>query len=233
MAKVRGLLLIGGADYHNQPFHTAELAGIIAGEAGIDLRITDDLAVLDPAVLADYRVLINWSTFVKPTPGQVSALLGAVEGGLGFLGIHGATATFWNSAPYLRMIGTRFVRHDPYKQFTVKIDDRNHPITAGTEDFEVEDELYELGGDGSGLQLLADGVNQGRPLSELREYGDGPLPADLHVLASAEGHPLLYTKHFGQGRIHYNALGHDGKTLGNPNFRRLIRQGLAWVAGSA
>lgn len=233
MAKLRGLLLIGGADYHNQPFHTAELAGIIAGEAGLDLRITDDLSTLNPATLAEHQVLINWSTFVKPSPEQVSALIGAVEGGLGFLGIHGATATFWNSAPYLQMIGTRFVRHDPYKKFTVTINDRNHPITAGIDDFEVEDELYELGGDAAGLQLLADGVNQGRPYGDLREFGDGPLPTDIHVLASAEGHPLLYTRQFGQGRIHYNALGHDGKSLGHPSFRRLIRQGLSWVAGSS
>lgn len=231
MGKLRVLLLVGGAEYHNQPFHTAELAGIISGEAGADLRITDDLGVLNSATLAEYQAIVNWSTFVKPTEAQIGALLGAVESGIGFLGIHGATATFWNSAPYLKMIGSRFVRHDPYKKFTVNIDDRAHPITAGVEDFEVEDELYELGGDANGFQALADGVNQGIPNRDLREYGDGPLPSDIHVLASAEGHPLLYTKTFGKGRIHYNALGHDTKALTHASFRQLVRQGLAWVAG--
>jgi type 1 glutamine amidotransferase len=231
MTKLRALLLTGGAEYHNRTFHVAELAGILAGEAGADLRITDDLGVLSGEVLTQFDALVNWSTFVKPSPAQVEALIGAVEGGLGLFPLHAGNATFWNSAPYLTMIGSRFVRHDPYKLFKVEIDDPSHPITAGVEDFEVEDELYEVGGDAEGFKKLADGVAQGRPNSELRELGDGPLPADLRVLASAEGHPLLYVKTFGRGRIHYNALGHDTKALTHPSFRQLVRQGLAWVAG--
>ncbi|HEY3081555.1 MAG TPA: ThuA domain-containing protein [Chloroflexota bacterium] len=233
MSNLRVLLLTGGADYHNRPFHVAELAGILAGEAGADLRITDDLAVLSPESLADFDALVNWSTFVKPSPAQVDALIAAVEGGLGLFPIHGGNATFWNSAPYLTTIGSRFVRHDPYKLFRVEIDDPGHPITDGVGGFEVEDELYELGGDVEGFTKLADGVAQGRPNSELRELGAGPLPADLRVLASAEGHPLLYVRTLGRGRIHYNALGHDAKALTHPSFRQLVRQGLAWVAGQS
>jgi hypothetical protein len=233
MTKLRALLLVGGAEYHNRPFHVAELAGILVGEAGADLRITDDLGVLSRQTLADYRVVVNWSTFVKPTEEQIGALLAAVEGGVGLFGVHGATATFWNSPAYLRMIGSRFVRHDPYKRFTVKVDDRAHAITAGVEDFEVEDELYELGGDVAGFEALAAGHLAGRPGSELRAFGEGPLQPDTRVLASAEGHPLLYVKTFGKGRVHYNALGHDTKALTHPSFRRLVRQGLAWAAGRA
>ena len=70
MPRTRVLLLMGGADYHNRTFHYAELAGILAGEAGADVRITDDLDVLTPATLAGYDVVANWSTFVKPSPKQ-------------------------------------------------------------------------------------------------------------------------------------------------------------------
>ena len=230
MTRPRVLLLIGGAEYHNRPFHVAELAGVLAGEAGVDLRITDDLSVLSRQTLADFQAVVNWSTFVKPSPEQVGALIAAVEGGLGLFGLHGGNATFWNSAEYLAMLGSRFVRHDPYKLFRVEIDDPAHPITDGVEPFEVEDELYELGGDVAGFRALAEGVAQGRPNGELRSFGAGPLGPDLHVLASAEGHPLLYVRSFGRGRVHYNALGHDTKALTHPSFRRLVRQGLAWVA---
>ena len=233
MGKLRALLLVGGPDYHNRPFHAAELAGILVGEAGCDLRITDDLSVLEPGELGRHQVVVNWSTFVRPTEEQVGALLAAVEGGTGLLGIHGATATFWNSPAYLRALGSRFVRHDPYKLFRVDIDDPTHPITAGVESFEVEDELYELGGDFAGFDKLAEGLAAGRPNSELRQFGEGPLPPDTRVLASAEGHPLLYVRHHGKGRVHYNALGHDMKALAHPSFRQLVRQGLAWVAGQS
>ena len=229
--KLRALLLVGGADYHNQVFHTAELAGILAAEAGADLRITDDLSALNPSTLGQIDVFVNWSTFVKPTDGQVAALLAGIENGLGFLGIHAATATFWSSAPYLTMLGSRFIRHDPYKQFIVNVTAPDHPITAGVTDFSVEDELYEIGGDVAAFPELAEAVRAGRPNSEIRHLGDGPLGSGLTTLASAEGHPLLYVKTYGRGRVHYNALGHDTKALTHPSVRQLIRQGLAWVAG--
>ena len=229
MSRLRALLLVGGAEYHNRPFHIAELAGILAAEAGADLRITDDLDALKDA--ANYDVFVNWSTFVKPSDEQVAALLAAVEGGVGLFAIHGGAATFWNSAPYLRALGSRFVRHDPYKQFTVNVVDREHPITAGVDDFEVEDELYEQGGDAAGFELLAEGTRAGKPNGELRAFGDGPLAPDIHVLAEAEGHPLVYVKTHGKGRVHYNALGHDEKALKHPAFRQLVRQGLLWSAG--
>lgn len=225
---------MGGPDYHNQVFHHAELAGIFSGEAGVDLRITDDLEVLNPDDLGDYQVVINWSTFVQPTVDQVQALLDAVEGGTGFLALHGATATFWNSAEYLSMLGSRFLRHDPYKAFVVEIDDPSHPITQGIDNFEVEDELYELGGVVSEFPQFAQVVRDGQPYGgDYRTLGEGTLESDISVLASAEGHPLLYSKTFGKGRIHYNALGHDTKALANPNYRRLVLQALDWVTPQA
>ncbi len=230
MVKTRALLLMGGPDYHNQAFHYAELAGILSGEGGVDLRITDDLGVLNPQDLAPYQVVINWSTFVQPTADQVQSLLDVVDGGTGFLGLHGATATFWNSSAYLSMLGSRFLRHDPYKKFLVEIDDSSHPITRGIQSFEIEDELYELGGKVSEFAQFAESVNQGNPYGgEARTLGEGPLAMDITVLASSEGHPLLYSRMFGKGRVHYNALGHDTRALANPNYRQLVLQALEWV----
>lgn len=233
MSNLRALLLMGGPEYHNHVVHFAELAGIVAGEGEFDLRITTDLGVLTTDTLADYQAVINWSTFVQPTSGQVAALLAAVEGGMGFLGLHAASATFWNSADYLTMLGSRFLRHGPYREFLVEIDDRSHPITRGVDDFRVEDELYELGGDTAEFPRFANAVASGNPLEgELASLGEGPLDPGIHVLASAEGHPLLYTKSFGKGRVQYNALGHDIKALGHPSFRRLVVQGLQWVTAA-
>lgn len=229
---IRVLLLTGGPDYHNQAFHYAELAGIVAGEAGADVRITPDLDVLNAVTLSEYQAIINWSTFLQPTPGQVAALRSAVEAGLGLFALHGGAATFWNSSAYLEMLGCRFMRHDPYKEFLVEVEAPGHPIMRGIEDFRIEDELYELGGNTAEFERFASSITAGNPYGgELAGLGEGPLASDIEVLASAEGHPLLYTKMYGKGRVHYNALGHDEKALTHPGFRRLVVQGLAWVAG--
>jgi type 1 glutamine amidotransferase len=233
MSQKRALLLMGGADYHNRPFHFAELAGILAGEGGVDLRITTDLATLNPGILAEYDAVINWSTFVQPSPEQVDALLAAIDGGMGFFAIHAGSATFWNSGPYLVMLGSRFMRHDPYKEFLVEIDDSNHPITQGVENFRVEDELYQQGGNVEELVIFAANVSGEQPYGgDAKNLGDGPLGDDIHVLASAEGFPLLYTRQWGKGRVHYNALGHDEKALKHPSFRKLVLQGFDWVTDS-
>ena len=52
----------------------------------------------------------------------------------------------------------------------------------------------------------------------------------MTVLASADDHPLVYTRRFGEGTVHYNALGHDERALGNHSYRRLVVQGVKWTA---
>src|SRR5438874_1477400 len=190
-----------GGDYDDEVFHYAELAGILAGEGHVDLRITDDLDVLHPSELTRYQAIANWSTFVEPTEAQVSALLDCVGQGCGFLALHGATATFWNSVPYLTMIGSRFVDHQPLRRFTVHIDDPTHPVTAGIEDFEIEDELYEVSSNEAEYQTLVSAMVEGRSrrdaIDAANDVGRSPLQEGTHILASAEGQHVLYVKKFG------------------------------------
>ena len=212
MASPRVLLLMGGADYHNEAQHRDAFLDRRGSHIDLSMQLSDtklsvivddSLAALTPAFLDQFDVIANCTTFLEPAPQQVDALISAVEGGKGYVGIHGATATFWNSEHYLDFIGTKFTRHDPYKVFRVEITDPAHPITQGVTAFDVEDELYECDGDYS----------------------------RLHVLMEAEGHPLAYTRTVGRGRVYYNALGHDQQSLRHPSVKRLLRQGIIWAAG--
>jgi len=199
------LLLVGGADYHDQPAHRQILSDVIGAE--FNLNMTDNLGVLNPSTLDNCDVIVNYTTFVEPTEEQVGALLNAVKGGKGFVGIHGATATFWNSPAYLLMIGGKFIAHDANKEFLVQISNARavvpHPITKGVDNFTIQDELYIIEGDMTRWEILA----------------------------RAEGHPVIFNRVYGQGRVHNNALGHDARALNNPSFQRLVNNGIAWAAG--
>jgi type 1 glutamine amidotransferase len=201
----RAFLLMGQASerqFHNQPEHWEVLAGILRA-ADLDARvISDDLADLNPATLARFDVLLNFSTDLTPTEPQLDALLDAVRGGIGYVGLHAATATFRASDEHCRLVGSRFERHPPIKRFTVEIVDRAHPVTAGVADFEVEDERYEL----------------------------KELDSALRVLARAEGHPSVYVKSYGAGRVCYLAPGHDRRSLAHPAYAQLVRQAITWAA---
>ncbi|HID78443.1 MAG TPA: ThuA domain-containing protein, partial [Planctomycetaceae bacterium] len=89
----------------------------------------------------------------------------------------------------------------------IQIADRDHPITAGIEDFEIDDETY-------GPFYTAPGI---------------------HVLLKTD-HPknnpvVAWTNRYGNSRVFYLMLGHDAHAYGNPNFARLVHRGIRWVAG--
>ena len=162
----RAFLLMGQAgprQFHNQPEHWAELAGILRS-ADLGARtLSDDLACLRPDFLAQFDVLLNFSTDLEADPAQIEALVEAVHGGIGYVGLHAATATFRDSARYHGLIGSWFARHPPIGPFTVEPSAPDHPVMAGIGAFEVVDERYEL-----------------------RDVGD-----DVEVLARADGHPMV------------------------------------------
>jgi len=205
VSDIKVLLLVGGPRYHDAPGDQRKALEFI-GEK-FDTTMTDDMRVLTPENLDQFDVIANYTTFFEPTDEQIKALLDAVAGGKGFVGIHGATATFWNSPEYLKMIGGKFIEHDKNKLFHVKMN-YNHtedsPITAGLEDFDIQDELYLIEGD----------ITQ------------------WHILARSEGHALVYTKTWGKGRVYSNAMGHDSKALNQPTFQELIIRGIKWAAGA-
>lgn len=201
----RAFLLLGQAgerQFHNTADHWALLAGILR-DAHLSTRvISDDLTDLNAANLARFDVILNFSTDLVATADQIDALLNAVRGGIGFVGLHAANATFRASDAYCAMIGSRFARHPPIKRFTVQVEKVAHPITEGIDSFEIEDERYEL-------QDVAE---------------------DIQVLASAEGHPSIYTRQHGAGRVCYLAPGHDRRTLALPVYGKLVDQAIEWAA---
>jgi type 1 glutamine amidotransferase len=174
-----------------------------------------------------------WSTFIAVESEQVQALLESVRGGTGLVALHGGNATFWNSAEYLTVLGSRFVHHDPIKRFSVHIEQPSHPIVRAVGDFEIEDELFEIGGDTRKFEAFIEAFSQRGWSEDVVRIGAGPLQPDVTVLASAEGRPLLYTRMFGAGRVHYNALGVDERALRNNNYRRLVLQGVNWAAATS
>jgi type 1 glutamine amidotransferase len=212
----RALLLLGQSaeqarQFHNQPDHWALLAAHLRAADLSARTITDDLSIVNPTDLARFDVILNYSTGLTATDSQIDALLVAVDRGAGYVGLHAATVTFTQHPRYFAMIGARFQRHDPIKRFTIHFTDRDHPITEGLADYDHEDELYEL---------TADVVDR---------QNDVPLQ-DVRVLAEAEGHPMVYVKTYGAGRVVYLASGHDRRSLGQPTYATLFTRAVAWAA---
>ena len=218
------LLLSGGQRHHHgyrdQAFY---LSNLLEDTGRYETTIVEDAAILESPALGKYDVLVVLADrrdheFHLSTP-QQQALLDAVEGGLGYVSIHGAD----NSAPdwvpaWREMLGGVFshvglpdskTRKGTYR---VEIAESDHPIVKGLDDFDLNDELY--------YQIqMQPGV---QPLATVELEG--------------QDWPVAWTRTYGEGRVFHTPLGHrdfgpdKDDPLRNPGMARLLMQGIIWVA---
>ena len=183
---------------------------------GIDAELVEDKEALRS--LDGYDACVLGTGFTKSvkkedgsvervddlTPEQERGLFDYVSGGGGLVGIHGTA--WWIPSRAVSLIGGHANWHPPGLTFEVRVDDPNHAIMAGVENFEVDDEIYMSAWDPS-----------------------------IHVLASAtwseKQHPMAWTQPYGEGRVFYTTLGHGPGTFERPMMQKLMTNGTLWAAG--
>ncbi|HNU98575.1 MAG: ThuA domain-containing protein [Verrucomicrobia bacterium] len=212
------VLLVTGVDYPGHPWRETApaLVTMLHQDPRLAVTVIEDPHLLDsPSVHTYDTVLLHFMNWEVPAPGQAARtnLRNFVEAGKGLMLVHFACGA-WLDWPEFRNLAGRvwdpkLRAHDPRGPFTVRIMDTEHPITAGLEDFEIDDELY---------TCLA---------------GDAP----IRVLATARSkvdhidYPMAFVLNYGKGRVFHSVLGHDAKALAAPGVGDLFRRGCAWTAG--
>ncbi len=215
--KLTRVLVITGRDVavHNWRETTPALREALEATKKFEVVVSEEPAVLESSAVGNYDViLLNYYNFDRPTLSAKARenLLAFVKGGKGLVSFHFSCRAWEDWPEYRNLIGrvwiARHSGHGPRGRFDVKIADRNHFITQGVSDFEIDDELY----------------------SKL--VGDAP----IHVLMTADSkwsgktEPLAWTLDYGKGRVFNIVLGHDAKVCRDPNFVRLLQRGTEWVA---
>ena len=200
-------VLFLGDDGHHQPTKRAkELLPVLAKD-GVDLYYTDNRDDLNPSELARYHAIMLYNNHTTVTRPQISALLSFVENGGGLVVLHCASASFQNSAEFIRLVGAAFKSHGTGTFSTVRIA-ADHPAIKDVPVFESWDETY--------VHSQHNPVDR-TVLEVRREKG--------------VDEPYTWVKPYGKGRVFYTAWGHDQRTWGNPGFQRLVEQGLRWTVG--
>ena len=141
----KALLIMGGDAYHNKAEHYEALAGLLAGPCGLNITITDDFPGQTRESLGGYDLLALWTTLREPPAEAVHALFDTVRAGTPLYGIHAAPYTVRMIEGGPAAIGGSYQKtfpHLPYQEATVRIYEKDHPVTAGIEDFTITDELY-------------------------------------------------------------------------------------------
>jgi type 1 glutamine amidotransferase len=219
------LLTISGGR-HPYEESTPVLERFLKG-AGHDVTVSWDADALGDAVeMARYDALVFNTLRANETAldeNQQAVVKEFIRGGKGFVCIHisGCVPDTWPEYRDITgggwVMGTSF--HPPYGQFTVNINNSDHPGVAGISDFVTNDELY-MGieySDGNDVFMSAD--------SEDGTYQWGGKETNM----SAGTFPLGWTRTYGDGKVFVTLLGHNGLSFETPEFQRMVLNGVDWA----
>jgi uncharacterized protein len=182
--------------------------------SGFSVTSATDPGAITPDALAAHDAVVMYAVAATAARAQLDALLETVRGDrlndrgrpVGFVGLHGVTTSFQDSAEFKRLIGASFLSHpDMGPAYRFKVKDASQPLMTGITDFSLTDELY---------------------LFETHER----FSVVLFCLYEGVERPVAWHKPYGRGKVFYLALGHDTEQLGDANVRRLIDNGVRWSA---
>lgn len=205
------LMLIGGWEGH-QPNKVAEFAEHFLLQ-DFDITKSTELSLLNAKDLAHFDLILPIWTFGKISEEQETALINAVQNGLGYVGWHGNTSAFLESRLHKLLLGGQFVAHPGGEsvEYSVNFCD-NDSLVHQLKDFSVVSEQYYLLVDPA-VKVLATTTIHG---------GDMPWLKGTIM-------PVVWKRAWGDGRVFYCALGHTVDTLQNPNTTELLKRALNWA----
>ncbi|WP_374428242.1 ThuA domain-containing protein [Tabrizicola sp.] len=213
----KALVTWGGWEGH-EPEKVGPMFADWLRAAGMEVTLTDSLACFDDAeALKAYDLIVPVWTMSKIEKQQALNACAAVAAGTGIAGCHGGMCdAFRENVDWQFMTGAQWVAHpgNDGVEYGVRMvsDD---PLVAGVGDFTVKTEQYYLHVD---------------PAVKVHAVCDFPVVEGPHSVNGPVAMPVVFTKGYGQGRVYYNALGHQKNVIDQGPAAELMRRGLLWAA---
>ena len=227
---MRNLILTGGI-FHPFKKSSQALQKILMKE-GIESEITEDIEFgLKNINEGDYDLLtvyaLRWSMkngskykpyrdqweFNLSDSGQKSIHKFLEKGG-GIFGLHTAAICFDQWKDWISILGGKWIwgksGHLPLGMVNTRTETIKHPITDNISNFNLEDEVF------ADLKTTKDII----PLLSAKVEGQD------------NWHPVLWARNFSNGRIVFDALGHDTKSINHPEHEKIIRRSANWAIGN-
>jgi uncharacterized protein len=215
---------------------------------GFDVTATKDGGVFNSGEFKKYAAVLLFTTGDLTTAGTdknppisargKQAFLDAIDGGMGFIGVHAASDTFHTqpdtedhanryiahgdkSDPYLRMLGGEFITHGS----TPRLQDAN---------LIVNDPKF------PGLEGVSSPVKFNDEWYSLKDF-----KTDLHVILTIDTkgmtgppyqrapYPMTWARMEGKGRVFYTAIGDRPENWSSEFFLNLLGGGIRWAIGEA
>jgi len=204
-SKIKVMFLRGGG-VHDWKNNTPILKAVLDQTNDFEVTFTENLDDLKQRI-NQFDIILQYTTGMELNKEQENGLCNFVQNGGGYVGIHSASDSFKNSDRYWEMLGGRFAGHGGGK-YTVYIYDRDHPITKGLQDFEIQDETYSH-----------------------NYHRNAQMRSLTRMNRDNERQSMGWVSYYGKGRLFYTGNGHGREAWTNPHFQRLVVRAMYWAAG--
>ena len=216
--KIKVLVISGGHGFQHQPFY--DVFNAIPSITYDSLVQPQANALIASPDVNKYDVLVFYDMVLDSiTPAQQEAYVSLLKKGKSMIFLHHSLVSYQNWPEFIKIVGGQYHTHPvvvngdtlrtSYEHdvnFSVKVEDKKHPVTKGIDDFDILDEVY------NGAEILP----QVKPLLSTTH------PKSMRYLA--------WINHYGRSDVIYIQLGHGPSAFSNPNYRKLIRQAIEWSA---
>ncbi len=209
------LLVWGGWDGHEPEQCVARFVPFLESE-GYEVEVADSLAVFeDESKMQSLALVTPCWTMGELSEEQEKGLLTAVRGGVGIVGWHGGMGdSFRNNTGYQFMVGGQWVEHPGgILDYEVNIVKKDDPLMTGIGDFAMCSEQYYMHVDPSNDVLATTGI------------GKDPYPWIEGCVM-----PVVWKRHYGEGRVFYSALGHVATDFDVPECFEIMKRGMLWAS---
>jgi uncharacterized protein len=216
--KIRVLLTVGGHGFDEKPFFAIFDAMPDAQWTKIELPKEADR--LTPGLERNFDVIVMYDMAASFTPRQQKAFVELLNEGIGLVSLHHNMCAHRDWPEFRKIIGGKYIFTEttldgvPYKPSSydhdqllkVSVADKEHPITKGVEDFQIQDETYK--------GFWTD------PRAKVLLKTDHP----------KNNSELAWVTEYGKSRVFYLMLGHDRQAYDNPGYRKVVHQAIRWAA---
>jgi type 1 glutamine amidotransferase len=149
-APINAYLVCGGL-YHDMDYARLELLKLLGEHERIRVRVGEDYR--DKSAIAAADFLVTYTCDVIPDAAQLESLQAFLSAGRRWLALHGTNSVLrflkgrgWDAPrttpEFMAMLGSQFLAHPPIAPYLVEVSDPSHPLVAGLDAFEADDELY-------------------------------------------------------------------------------------------
>jgi type 1 glutamine amidotransferase len=218
-AKLRVLVTYGGHGFDEKDFWA--MFDAMPGIQYTKAALPQQADLLKPGLEKTCDCVVMYDMVGGSTPEQQQALVALLNQGIGVVSLHHNLGAHSKWPEFRKIIGGQFIlapteidgrkfevskwSHD--EDLSIAVADKDHPITKGIADFKIHDETYLGYYTAPGVKVL--------------------LKTD-HPKNSPD---LAWATQYGKSRVFYLMLGHDKQAYANPNYPKLVLQGIHWAAG--